>query len=1018
MVISGVPNTEFLYAIQDANGKYGVVDSVGAIAWMGRFTPLKQHPMGWREFLVALTTNLKYWSLNRNVTIPLKFVGDGAKILRSKYYKGRGFDDEVYVQILKRNPEDGVYYEEYKGRLDFAKGVKDLPNMGFEVSANEGGILSFITANENVTYEIPCYGTYADGKALFDGVYLKDKYNYQFLPGSFPAEGDLMFAPAIYLNHEGDSIGIIHGNSEFGDTGTGAGSVGEQLAFNPNYILEATQDINVRLSGKLIVTGTEPTSFISASAQPGADISGGEIAPNTVIGTSTQTFNFDTTFALPANTKLFLIADFGSDIIIEEDSKFSLEFLTINEDSTAEFLRPLTLAKGIVSKMTDSKYTVESNYFTTNNKIVATCGPALRQLQNVNYVIKTSLADFFQAYDPDCNLGMKVVDSVLWIEPKDQLYNDSAEIWDLGEVADLEITTATDYLYNSVKSGCQSQSYSERNGRYEFNCTAERKAPVTQVLRELNLVSKYREDCFGIEFIRGKLNNKETTDDKSDNEVFKVVISDDTDIDGNYLLSRPAYSVMTGFFTGMPITGKGAPFNTELSPTRKVLANANRLAPTFFQQPVSSKLQFITCDKNKDFSTTLSGVTIAESADIKKSQLGTPLALPLMLKFKPLAPINYSQVVKNIGAGNIKLRYKGYDLYVLPIGEVAVKIATNEAEEWKLLASPLNNLETLFKLSLNTIFSSDYNDNMLAISELSPIHFVKYNNSPGAKYHHVEMFDDWVQNRNARFREQPYYFQKWQKTDPIRLQCVTAELGTLRLYVYDRDANEYEDMDFTVASSPAVTAPYTLQEVSVDLSDYDPGKYLFVIKSAGVPIAISEWQDIAVDHENTYAFEYYHTTDRLDTFFSSGYRPMFRAEALFLRWKPAMIASDYADESDNHESLASTPTKTRKIVLGCGTGVPEWVALKQNAILGLNRVTIEGEDYSRASADTQFEEIELVTGYPFAYYTVELKKRLNSNGLTINDSAITEPQFISSYTIDGKAVGQASGVITITTTNE
>ena len=44
----------------------------------GQPARLEFAPEGWRDKLVKYARNIKYWGLFRDMTVPMKFVGDGA----------------------------------------------------------------------------------------------------------------------------------------------------------------------------------------------------------------------------------------------------------------------------------------------------------------------------------------------------------------------------------------------------------------------------------------------------------------------------------------------------------------------------------------------------------------------------------------------------------------------------------------------------------------------------------------------------------------------------------------------------------------------------------------------------------------------------------------------------------------------------------------------------------------------------------------------------------------------------
>jgi hypothetical protein len=84
----------------------------------------------------------------------------------------------------------------------------------------------------------------------------------------------------------------------------------------------------------------------------------------------------------------------------------SLEFKSHFQTTQVKCLKPLTLLKRLVDKMTDGKCTVRSDYFTNDATILAVSGDGLRGLADA--VIKTSFSDFMQSYNAICCIGLGV----------------------------------------------------------------------------------------------------------------------------------------------------------------------------------------------------------------------------------------------------------------------------------------------------------------------------------------------------------------------------------------------------------------------------------------------------------------------------------------------------------------------------------------------------------------------------------------------------------------------------------
>ena len=94
-----------------------------------------------------------------------------------------------------------------------------------------------------------------------------------------------------------------------------------------------------------------------------------------------------------------------------------------------------------------------------------------------------------------------------------------------GEVADLIKQADSTHAYTSVEIGYEKQDYENENGRYEANGTyAYTTGYVAREDNKLSLISPYRGDSMGIEFLCQERDNY-TTDNKSDNDIFFVALT-------------------------------------------------------------------------------------------------------------------------------------------------------------------------------------------------------------------------------------------------------------------------------------------------------------------------------------------------------------------------------------------------------------------------------------------------------------------------------------------------------------
>ncbi len=97
----------------------------------------------------------------------------------------------------------------------------------------------------------------------------------------------------------------------------------------------------------------------------------------------------------------------------------------------------------------------------------------------------------------------------------------------IDKVNDVKYSVNDSLIYTEVDAGYNKKEYGEINGRLEINFTNYYETGYNLTDNKLSLISKYRSDKYGVEFtIRKGEKTGETTDDKSDEDVFFVRASE------------------------------------------------------------------------------------------------------------------------------------------------------------------------------------------------------------------------------------------------------------------------------------------------------------------------------------------------------------------------------------------------------------------------------------------------------------------------------------------------------------
>lgn len=534
-----VATKKLLFLLADEHDRTYYVDG-GLVKKSGLPRWIKNNPNGWKDMTFQFATNQKYFSTIRSFSNAIKFVEDGMQIIADRCINGAGTEEIMYLIILRNDPSQGInYYRlEYKSRLDFSKFNGD-PRTGIGMNTLQDDVFALVQANENTNYSIPCNSSNPLAiKVLYDGTLLQDKLNYQVINAEIlePTTAKPFFAiPIAFTNNEGDNVGIINNDQTYDNFADPVAYV--SYISNANFALSSVDPLDPTLIGKISFAGL-PIPFLGGGRMKFFLMKSTDTYPvpaeqmlydqpfTVVAGDTNKVFSFNINAKVHLNTseKLFLLGRFDAIKITPLATKISFLFASKQDPTVNYAMRPLDVLQSLVSQITQGKYTADSNFLRHNNRKVMLSGSSLRSFPDAQ--ILTNFSDFFQAYTSPYCLSLTVRNGVLWIEPVEDNYNNSNELVNLGNISKPVLTVAEEFIYTGAKVGYQKQTYNKRNGRYEYNCTHNYKFPINTVLNQMNLVSPYRADSFGIEFIRTGYPDLTTTDDKGDADVFVTMISD------------------------------------------------------------------------------------------------------------------------------------------------------------------------------------------------------------------------------------------------------------------------------------------------------------------------------------------------------------------------------------------------------------------------------------------------------------------------------------------------------------
>ena len=260
------------------------------------------------------------------------------------------------------------------------------------------------------------------------------------------------------------------------------------------------------------------------------------------------------------------------------ESFIQFDILTRNAAETCDIVRPLNMLQALVRSMTgrdDVTCTIDNpSQVLDQTHIVA--AESARGVENA--YLHTSYKDF-------CSMMSSVFgyvpvigeDYVKFVERK-TLFVNSMRKQIAGKNADLSVSVDTSMIYSRVIVGFEDQDYDSVNGRDEWRFSTEYDTGVTMTDNTLEVVSKYRADAYGLEFLFLK-RGEDTTDNGADEDVF-IVHAMYNGRFAQYMLNRASSDPMV-VDRAPSVTGVLDPdtmFNTVYRPWFMVANNAPYLA--------------------------------------------------------------------------------------------------------------------------------------------------------------------------------------------------------------------------------------------------------------------------------------------------------------------------------------------------------------------------------------------------------------------------------------------------------
>jgi hypothetical protein len=277
------------------------------------------------------------------------------------------------------------------------------------------------------------------------------------------------------------------------------------------------------------------------------------------------------------------------------DERLTIDFMAKDITVDIDVIKPISLINRLLTSINGGREGVTCEISSgvdsrlDNTLIVA--AESIRGIKDAK--IYTSYTKFVKWMEAEFGFVPVISENKVIFVHRDSLFQ-NVQIKDFADNSrEFEYSINSSLIYSGIKVGYEKQDYDSVNGRDEFHFTNEYSTGITLTDNVLDLISPYRADAYGIEFLTSK-RGEDTTDSKSDNDIFFVCAE----------LSGDKYKLIR-----IPVSGVISPdtmFNAMYSQRYMIKANEK------FIGAFTDRLEFASSEGNSDI--VIDGVS--EKADI------------------------------------------------------------------------------------------------------------------------------------------------------------------------------------------------------------------------------------------------------------------------------------------------------------------------------------------------------------------------------------------------------------------
>lgn len=539
-----------------------------------------------------VTDHLKNWE-DVEISAKRKDLGGVVRSFSNKFEFVKGAYDLLEAEYLSNYTRASAilvigvlndswgYNEKFRCKLDFSTYQSD----GYTISINaiDDSVASIINANKSQVYDIPVSELKED-TLYYDRIKLLNKSTMYITPNF---ENELMpdydrFMALRLQSREtllplayGEISTPVKGVMEVYDVGM---DIPYDNAGKTGYFALCLVDkieINLRIRMVVDLLTTAVTSLHIRHMSADNKLKSDKAILLSKDGSSAGVTSVDESlsYAMRDGDRLIAyilcVTSIGEDIDeiikISRDYDFYIDYSARNKPVNIDAFSPKKLLSSLLSRMGVS---LSGDMVSGSMPI-----PWMMAAESVRGIkdakVHTSFSKFCDFAKALLGYDYEILDnSVRFRHMNDFFVNETKE---LDHVSNMELSVDESLIYSGVEIGFDKQDYDEINGRDEFHFKSSFSTGLDIKDNILSLISPYRADCYGLEFLANE-RDEESKDTDSDNDIFIVHARKDGD---RLVLVREENGGAIYAVTG--VLFPDTIFNASYSPRNMLLVNKDRL---------------------------------------------------------------------------------------------------------------------------------------------------------------------------------------------------------------------------------------------------------------------------------------------------------------------------------------------------------------------------------------------------------------------------------------------------------